>query len=693
MDEKDGFFKKMINKIKEFVGQLGKKNLIIIGVSALLVILVIIILVVSIPGGNNKNLIVKGTVSSNNPTLSKNGVGLTINEIAIEGVHKAEIRKIDNLPKLDGVTLNAYDFSIEDVTKIEAGVIELTIPLQLSNGQTPGAAYYNEEDEVWEPVFFIYDNNTVTIITDHLSTYGVFATEGFGQYAKARYTYPSLYGKADNYELKDATKILNDLAADYSYSALINEWAFDTTSTAFGLFDAGVGLFLPECVVQLSSIDLDIVGNGMVAFSVATAMIKMYQASKSGDSDSYRSAVMSLASTSASIMVGQLIGTTASAAAFAAAGLIDYSLSQLQQQQISGVQDKYYKAYQAYYSTNGTHYRSLPKWFNLLYEGALIRTPDEWDKWVKEEIDSYINKFWNDTSGDAEILLNEYGINHGSDFAERTVKVSEEFRYLLYRQFNECDMWQRIADKVMVEMVAKTDKKNYEMEKVFNKIIQIQYKTDNGCDGMKAIISGSKGDFIFTTLSSNSNINDRFTLWAYLLADQPCFVEIHDSKDEILYATVLNKLSIDTIEQIVIPNLSENAVSAWLDASVHKIFYLKDNEEGGFVTIIGMRVDVNLSNGAAEFISFTVSYTLTRTSFSSNGYVSAFEHVSNVPGAYSYLGTTSRSYNSMLRNSNGSFWFVVYDIAPGTVATITVRNGSSLNSPVIGVYTITAPGD
>jgi len=295
-------------------------------------------------------------------------------------------------------------------------------------------------------------------------------------------------------------------------------------------------------------------------------MIKMNQASKMGDGASYREAVGSLAMTSASVSIGQLIGTQAASAAFAAAGIIDYSLDQLKKQQVSGIQDKYYKAYQAYYSTSGSHYRSLPKWFNLLYEGALTRTPDEWDKWVKDEIDVYVNKFWKDTSGDAEILLNEYGINHGSDFAERTVTVSAESKYLLLRQFNECNMWQRIADKVMAEMVSRTDQKHLEMERILNKKVWLQYQTGKiSGDKTAVIISGDGGDWISTPLTSDGKIDVYFTVWAYTLANSPVRVEVRNAKNEVCYSAELPQLNPNsaTPDVIVLPDLNDDNSALW----------------------------------------------------------------------------------------------------------------------------------
>ncbi|HMM70540.1 MAG TPA: hypothetical protein PKD08_08615, partial [Gudongella oleilytica] len=139
----------------------------------------------------------EGVLNEENLVLGAEGVELKLDPVLISADTNAKITKVSNAPPLDAegeIQLQVYDFSLEGITQVD-GVIQLAIPLELTEGETPGAAYLNESTGQWEPVAFMYDkaSGSVIILTDHLSKYGVFSVTNEGK-RRAKIEFLGLYG-------------------------------------------------------------------------------------------------------------------------------------------------------------------------------------------------------------------------------------------------------------------------------------------------------------------------------------------------------------------------------------------------------------------------------------------------------------------------------------------------------------------
>ncbi|MCL1897821.1 MAG: hypothetical protein FWG16_03240 [Micrococcales bacterium] len=519
-------------------------------------------------GPGASTLLVSGEVSEASPTLSKDGVGLTINPIAIQGEHQAEIRKVSDAPLIDDTAVEAYDFSIEGVDQLEAGVVDLTIPLSLSGDDIPSAAYWNEPTGQWEPVYYMYQDGTVTITTDHLSTFGVFATQGSGRYAKARYINGGYGGTSGSFDLDSAAQTIKELGAANSFPEVMQALKKEEVAVSFGL----VGSVFDTLNARYPTEQMQVAGYGMAAVSVVIAMQKMHQAHKMGDQLAYREAVGSVAWDATSFVIDKVFDSTAVSAAFAAGTIVDFSLDQLKKQQLQIQQDAHYKAYTKYYAISGSHYRSMPEWFNLFYQGALTRTNEEWQQWVKDEIDSYVNQFWNDDSGDREIYLKEQGLASTYGYLDNSAQaLSNDFKYTLYRQFQECDMWDRIADKVLIEMTHQADLKMVEMQDMMNRLAKVQYQTGENYEDTVAVICPDDGpDFVETPLASQGRFEVTFTMWAHIQAGGPGKVEVRDEEGTVLLTVELPTLypgySLPT--EVKLPDISEQAEWQLIDTRI-----------------------------------------------------------------------------------------------------------------------------
>ncbi|MCL1898878.1 MAG: hypothetical protein FWG16_08705 [Micrococcales bacterium] len=502
-------------------------------------------------------LLISGEVSEGNPTLVANGVGITVNPIAVTRAHQAEIRQVSNAPLLDDTVVTAYDFSLDGVDQFEAGVVELTIPLALAADQIPGAAWWNETAQAWEPVYYMYQDGTATIITDHLSTYAVFATDGSGRYAKARYLYGGLWDAQDNYSLAAATSIVQELSATSSFSEVMQALERQETASTFGL----AGSVFETINARYPSEQMEKIGYGMAVVSVVIALQKLHQAQKMGDSLAFREAVGSMAMDVTSFAIGEVFGGAAVSAAFHAASIVGYSLDLLKQQQLNIQQDAHYRAYSKYYAPGSKNYRSMPTWYNTFYQAALTRNGQEWQQWVTQEIDRYVNQFWNDDSGDREILLQEQGLASTYGWLDNSARIlSEDLKLTLYRQFQECSLWDRIADKVLIEMVSRADQKMIALQDVLNQKVWVQYQTGENYDGTVAVICGETGpDWLETALGWSGKFDVSFTMWAHIQAGGPGTVDVRDGQGTVLLTVALPTLhpGLNTPDLVLLPDLFE----------------------------------------------------------------------------------------------------------------------------------------
>lgn len=124
----------------------------------------------------------KGTLSPDTTRVGSDRLSLDMGEFPLDEEAKCGIKPVD-APKMEDVNINAYEFNIETDEEL-LSVMGLTIPYDEKElgGLDPegnvGVAYFNEETQAWEPVSFtVNDNGTVTIYTEHLSTYGCFVTK------------------------------------------------------------------------------------------------------------------------------------------------------------------------------------------------------------------------------------------------------------------------------------------------------------------------------------------------------------------------------------------------------------------------------------------------------------------------------------------------------------------------------------
>ena len=153
------------------------------------------------PAETNEKLLIEGILDQENTSLASQGVEIAFDPVNLPEGANARISTISGTPPLDeenDIDLVVYDFTVEGASEFP-GVVEITIPLEINEGEIPGAAYFNEQTATWEPVAFRYNlqSKSVLILTDHLSKYGVFSVSGEGN-RRAKIQFLGLYGEGDD---------------------------------------------------------------------------------------------------------------------------------------------------------------------------------------------------------------------------------------------------------------------------------------------------------------------------------------------------------------------------------------------------------------------------------------------------------------------------------------------------------------
>lgn len=371
------------------------------GFLALGAIAIILFFVFGLKGGG---LLPKGPTgpvafTDENRTIANGEVKFTINEMIDTENCTGEIRPVNDPPRLmagegsDEIKLQAYDFILNGAEL--SGVVELEIPQTISEGESIGAALFNETSGKWEPVFFQYDGSKVTIMTDHLSTYGVFTVDSEGKRrAYGQFLYS--YGLVDNQRALDAISAYSVSSEPTMENISIGADAMDT-SLALGGGTFG-NLMQSAGYLAYGEDVLSTIGDSLEHIGLLTSVVQIGTAVYNGD---YHEATVMSLKTSLNYSIGKAasaLGNSVMSASMASIAFVDYSINKFGTTAIEGRKEIYDDAYAIYYAKGQDGYRSSPQWFNLLY--PIVTQGGKTDEVVKAEIDAlvveYCKEFWTD---------------------------------------------------------------------------------------------------------------------------------------------------------------------------------------------------------------------------------------------------------------------------------------------------------
>jgi hypothetical protein len=489
----------------------------------------------------SEKLMIEAIVNDENVLLTSEGVELRVDPVFVTSDVKASISRVSNAPALDeesGLELSVYDFKLEGVSQVDGAII-LTIPLDLAQGQIPGAAFLNEETLQWEPVAFHYDtaSASVQIYTDHLSKYGVFSTQRQGS-RRANVEFLGLYGESDDQAFLSAIE-------EYSIGGVPAAECYEIGSAAIG--DAlqigndilgGIGQsagYLAYGEDVLSTLG-DYTGNIGLLLSVVQIGTNLYNGK-------IHDAVVSSLKTSFSYVLGKVtskLSSSVMSASMAAVAIVDYSINKFGTTAIEGRADIYREAYAIYYAKGEKGFKGSDYWFKTFY--PMFTDPNMTEAALKAEIDrivtAHCNDFWTSANGDGvDWYVTEarnIGFTGGAGAGLNKAleeSISQERRANLYNDVLP-GVFNQIALKINMENERKLRAEYKALSDYLNSVVSFSVT-----DPKKTY---AKHQVRFSPLNDDANIsswtgtfkddgtlNTSFTLYGHLYAGSPYKLDIY----------------------------------------------------------------------------------------------------------------------------------------------------------------------
>ena len=527
----------------------------------------------------------EAVLNDENLVLESEGVALRLDPVVISSDIKAIISAVDNAPTLDDegiISLKVYDFKLEDVSQVD-GVIQLAIPLALTDGEIPGAAYLNEETGDWEPVAFMYDkdSSSVIIFTDHLSKYGVFSVSNSGK-RNARVEFLDLYGEEKDEDFQAAIE-------EYAIGGVPAKQCFDIGAGAASDAMQLGGDFLgnvTQSVGYLAYGDdvLSTLGDHLGSIGLLLSVVQI--GSNLYDGKIHDAVVASL-KTSYTYILGKVaskLSSSVMSASLASVAIVDYAINKFGTTAIQGRADIYRDAYSIYYFKGQDGFKGSNYWYKTFY--PMFSDPTMTEENLKAEIDrivtAHCKEFWTGTNKlGVDYYVSEArekmawtgggaGLNQGLQDS-----ISQERRAMLYNDVLP-GVFRQIALRINMENEKKLRAEYKALADYLNRSIAFSVT-----DTKKTY---AKHQVRFSPLSDEAEIenwtgkfkddgtlNTAFTLYAHMVAGSPNKLDIYAPN-----ADMEKDMPVKTIEFKVTPpaveieldekmTLEFNGVSAQVD--------------------------------------------------------------------------------------------------------------------------------
>ncbi len=419
--------------------------------------------------------VVSGTLTEDRPSISKDGVSLTVREGLLEEDSAVRIQKsaetVDYVA--DGVTvpMTMYDFSVDGIKSDT--LVDLEIPFEKPEGGEVGAGYYDPETGTILPVHYDYDEyrGVITIHTTHLSTFCGFPVKDENTrncmlpYLSSGDLISMFYAQDDR-SLKQHTEIFEksatagdsiEIAAEMADSLGTGSLILGTVQSAAdvvggieGALSAANGggstiMLNSQSTIgemlntwrglgggyggqvnnnaKLVSIDdklkstypgelVSNIGKGLNVMNTLCSCVKIFNHAMKGDSTAAAWESSQLAFDRVMAVIGEH-GTPALGVYMTGVSLFAYALNEFYTEARQGRKEVYMKAYNKYYEKGGNGYRSSPQWMKVIKE--ILRNGGGADE-VQAEIDRYCREFW--------VIADDFGIDYLENVMTEDEKIA-----------------------------------------------------------------------------------------------------------------------------------------------------------------------------------------------------------------------------------------------------------------------------
>lgn len=360
---------------------------------------------------------VPGFVYENAEVFDLNDSTLTVNAqkcsvrfdaTAIDSDVQLCVRNLVLKPHVNDDVIRGYavDLSLSDGTHELTGTADIVIPVSVGEHERLCAAYYNEEEGLWEPVYFRYDKTTekVTISTNHLSTYTVYyILDEASNLAKLEY-----YLEGNNLRtLNEASKLLLDLvSSEDPDKEMVRQYKDDMalwqTVGLDGLYNAFTSVSDPLLNFKPEAIDNAVTAMGYVG--TALSILDVVGADIRGDDVAVAAGTLNTILNFATGQMAAAIGTPIMSATMGCVAFIGIALNKFGTMVQERMHDLAYNAYHYYYSKRGkwdkdvsSNYRSPKDWYNYFYPAFAKgnMTKDKLDAYIEQSVRMYCDEIWN----------------------------------------------------------------------------------------------------------------------------------------------------------------------------------------------------------------------------------------------------------------------------------------------------------
>jgi hypothetical protein len=343
--------------------------------------------------------IISGKLSEENLKVSGKGVSIEVSPVCLNEEAQVTIAPVENMLINNELAVVAYDFKI-DTDEDLAGLMTLTIPYdksQLKPGMDPsdyvGACYYNQALKVWEPVSYEIDSaaGNIIITTDHLSVYGGFVVgKEFTREAYVDFVLPGMAVHAAKYSGKVNDIINEAIANDMNPGPSALELGNDIVNDWLSFSNAGLTL-LTNTIYATDF--LDGLTGATTNLGLLSAFAQVAVDYQKGDSKALHTNLMKNLTYFAVSKFGNAALNLGSVGVF----FIDYSLNKFATAAWTGRENIYTEAYRLYYLREAGVKRSAKDWYYILLPLARnAKNPEELEKKIMAEVDSYCWQFWDD---------------------------------------------------------------------------------------------------------------------------------------------------------------------------------------------------------------------------------------------------------------------------------------------------------
>lgn len=554
-------------------------------------------------------VLAEGRLNEEQLILASEKIELRLNPVNINEEVQAKISKVPTSPPLDeesGIELEVYDFTIEGISEFP-GVIEIAIPMELAEGDTPGAAYLDETTKKWEPVSFSYDNDSasIIIITDHLSKYGVFSVSDEGR-RRARIEFLGLYGdkqEEENYLLA---------VEEFSIGGQPSSQCIEIGSGAAGDALQLGGDFLGNIVqgAGYASYGEDVLSSLGDHLGSLGLLVSVVQIGNNLYQGKINEAVVGSMKTSYSYVLGKVaskLSNSVLSASLASVAIIDYSINKFGTTAIQGREDIYRDAYMIYYKKGEDGYKSSANWFQTLYPmfKEPTMTQDELQAEIDKIVTSHCNEFWSGNKLGVDYYVSQARKNLVWTASEAGLgqalkdEIAAERRAIMYNDILPGVFYQ-IARRINMENEHQLRAQYRDLTNYLNSLVSFNVKDSKHAykDHLVRFSTlGQQADIENWTgkLNKEGELKTSFTLYGHMYAGAPNKLDIYlpdaqIDKDEPIRSLEF-KVTPPLVEIILGEEISalkyesgesEKIIQLGLHAALKEAGVIKIDKEGNF---------------------------------------------------------------------------------------------------------------